>query len=111
MRRTVPVICATAIACGLATAAPASAVNVLYTVESDAPNVSIAWAPGYWQDYTLEYSNLAGRYSLTLNTSPVSTPDHLFVAARGSGKLHCRIRVGGEVVVADNDASVVVCRA
>ena len=67
MRRILALPCVFAgAALGLTNAVPANAsVNVLYTVEADAPHVSIAYAPGQWQDYVIPYSNLAGRYSLT----------------------------------------------
>ncbi len=101
-----------AAALGSAAVAPAEAsINVSYTVESDTPNVSIAYAPGQWQDYRLEYSNLAGRYGLTLNTTPATRPTNMYIAAKGSGGLHCRIRVSGAVVAVDNAPGVVVCRS
>lgn len=113
MRRTLVLPCVLIGAVfGLTDTVPASAsVNVLYTIEADTPHVSIAYAPGQWQDYALAYSNLAGRYSLTVNTRPATRPAAMYIAAKGTGNLHCRIRVSGEVVVADNSLSVVVCRA
>lgn len=44
--------------------------QVSYTVEADTPNINIAYAPGQWQSYTLEYSNLAGRYALSIQATP-----------------------------------------
>ena len=113
MRRILALLCVFAgAALGLTNAVPANAsVNVLYTIEADAPHVSIAYAPGQWQDYVIPYSNLAGRYSLTLNTRPATRPVAMYIAAIGSGTVHCRIRVSGQVVAVDNSRSVVVCQA
>ena len=87
-----------------------SGANVLYTVEADSPHVDIAYTPGQWQQYTLEYSNLAGRYSLSLQTYPEKA-ENMFIAVRGSTSQHCRIRVSGQVVSADNGVTQAVCQA
>lgn len=87
-----------------------SGANVSYTVEADTPTVQIAYAPDQWQNYTLEYSNLAGRYSLSIQTYPEKA-ENMFIAVRGSTSQHCRIRVSGQVVSADNGVSQAVCQA
>ncbi len=87
-----------------------SGANVSYTVEADTPAVQIAYAPDQWQNYTLEYSNLAGRYSLSIQTYPEKA-ENMFIAVRGSTSQHCRIRVSGQVVSADNGVSQAVCQA
>lgn len=87
-----------------------SGANVSYTVEADTPAVQIAYAPDQWQNYTLEYSNLAGRYSLSIQTYPEKA-ENIFIAVRGSTSQHCRIRVSGQVVSADNGVSQAVCQA
>lgn len=87
-----------------------SGANVSYTVEADTPHVDIAYAPGQWQQYTLEYSNLAGRYSLSIQTYPEKA-ENMFIAVRGSTSQHCRIRVSGQVVSADNGVAQAVCQA
>lgn len=86
-----------------------SGANVSYTVEADTPHVDIAYAPGQWQQYTLEYSNLAGRYSLSIQTYPEKA-ENMFIAVRGSTSQHCRIRVSGQVVSADNGVTQAVCQ-
>jgi hypothetical protein len=92
--------------------APANAsVSITYTIEANTPNVSIAYAPGQWQRYELRYSNLAGRYALGLNTRPATRPKTLYIAAKGRGLIHCRIRVAGAVVAVDNSPNKVICRA
>jgi serine/threonine-protein kinase len=87
-----------------------SGANVSYTVEADTPYVDIAYVPGQWQQYTLEYSNLAGRYSLSIQTYPEKA-ENMFIAVRGSTSQHCRIRVSGQVVSADNGVTQAVCQA
>lgn len=87
-----------------------SGANVSYTVEADTPYVEIAYVPGQWQQYTLEYSNLAGRYSLSIQTYPEKA-ENMFIAVRGSTSQHCRIRVSGQVVSADNGVTQAVCQA
>lgn len=87
-----------------------SGVNVLYTVEADTPHVDVAYAPGQWQQYTLDYSNLAGRYALSIQTYPEKA-ENMFIAVRGSTSQHCRIRVSGQVVSADNGVTQAVCQA
>lgn len=87
-----------------------SGANVLYTVEADTPHVDIAYAPGQWQQYTLEYSNLAGRYLLSIQTYPEKA-EGMFIAVRGSTSQHCRIRVAGQVVSVDNGVAQAVCQA
>ncbi len=87
-----------------------SGANVSYTVEADTPTVQIAYAPDQWQNYTLEYSNLAGRYSLSIQTYPEKA-ENMFIAVRGSTSQHCRIRVSGQVVSADNGVAQAVCQA
>ncbi|MFT9535285.1 serine/threonine protein kinase [Mycobacteroides abscessus subsp. abscessus] len=87
-----------------------SGANVSYTVEADTPAVQIAYAPDQWQNYTLDYSNLAGRYSLSIQTYPEKA-ENMFIAVRGSTSQHCRIRVSGQVVSADNGVSQAVCQA
>lgn len=87
-----------------------SGANVSYTVEADTPSVQIAYAPGQWQNYTLEYSNLAGRYALSIQTYPEKA-ENMFIAVRGSTSQHCRIRVSGQVVSVDNGVTQAVCQA
>jgi tRNA A-37 threonylcarbamoyl transferase component Bud32 len=87
-----------------------SGVQVSYTVEADTPNVDIAYAPGQWQRYTLEYSNLAGRYAMSIQATP-ERAENMFIAVTGSTSQHCRIRVSGQVVAVDNGTTQAVCRA
>jgi serine/threonine protein kinase len=87
-----------------------SGVHVSYTVEADTPNVEIAYAPGQWQRYTLEYSNLAGRYAMSIQATPEKA-ENMFIAVTGSTSQHCRIRVSGQVVAVDNGITQAVCRA
>lgn len=87
-----------------------NAARVSYTVEADTPTVQIAYTPGQWQDYTPEYSNLAGRYAMSLQAFP-ERAENMFIAVRGSTSQHCRIRVSGEVVAVDNGTTQAECRA
>lgn len=87
-----------------------SGANVSHTVEPDTPTVQIAYAPSQWQNYTLEYSNLAGRYALSIQTYPDKS-ENVFIAVRGSTSQHCRIRVSGQVVSVDNGVTQAVCQA
>lgn len=87
-----------------------SGADVSYTVEADTPHVDIAYVPGQWQQYTLEYSNLYGRYALSIQTHPEEA-ENMYIAVRGSTSQHCRIRVSGHVVSVDNGVTQAVCQA
>lgn len=87
-----------------------STARVSYTVEADTPSVQIAYSPGQWQTYTLAYSNLAGRYSLSIQTTP-ERAENMYIAIRGSTSQHCRIRVAATVVVTDSGTAQAVCQA
>jgi serine/threonine-protein kinase len=86
-----------------------SGMHVSYTVEADTPNVEIAYAPGEWQRYTLEYSNLAGRYAMSIQATPEKA-ENMYIAVMGSTSQHCRIRVSGQVVAVDNGTTQAVCQ-
>lgn len=107
---TVPTVTVTSTAAPASPTVGGSGVQVSYTVEADTPNVDIAYAPGEWQRYTLEYSNLAGRYALSIQATP-ERAENMFIAVTGSTSQHCRIRVSGQVVAVDNGTTQAVCRA
>lgn len=107
---TVPTVTVTSTAAPASPNSGGSGVQVSYTVEADTPTVDIAYAPGQWQRYTLQYSNLAGRYALSIQATPEKAED-MFIAITGSTSQHCRIRVSGQVVAVDNGTTQAVCRA
>lgn len=111
-RRALVALCVALAALGMPIAAPANAsITVLYTVEADTPNVDVAYVPGMWQRYELKHSNVSNRYALTVNTRPATRPAEMYIAVRGSGILHCRIRVQGAVVAVDNAPRMATCKA
>lgn len=87
-----------------------ASVDVTYRVEADTPYVEIAYAPGEWQQYTLNLSQLYGRYALSLRATARNIDD-LFVAIRGSSEQYCLIRVSAVVVVTNSGADQAECRA
>jgi serine/threonine-protein kinase len=106
----VPTVTVTSTAAPESPTVGGSGVRVSYTVEADTPNVDIAYAPGQWQRYTLEYSNLAGRYAMSIQATPEKA-ENMFIAVTGSTSQHCRIRVSGQVVAVDNGTTQAVCQA